>query len=129
ISKFTWELIAKNIVIVETPAKAKTINKYLGKDYLVKASIGHIKDLPSKKLGVDIDHDFEPTYEVIPDARKRNNKKIVAELKKAAKDADAVYLAADPEREGEAIRQHLAEEIVPKKPTKPASRVMRHEIP
>src|SRR5436190_6725259 len=120
--------MAKNLVIVESPAKAKTINKYLGKDYLVKASIGHIKDLPSKKLGVDIAHDFEPTYEVIPDARKRNNKKIVAELKKAAKDADTIYLAADPDREGEAICQHLAEEVVPKRPAKPAYRVMFNEI-
>src|SRR5881394_3137802 len=99
--------MAKNLVIVESPAKAKTINKYLGKDYLVKASIGHIKDLPSKKLGVDLAHDFEPTYEVIPDTRKRNNKKIVAELKKAAKDAEA---------------------IVPKRPAKPAYRMMFNEI-
>jgi DNA topoisomerase-1 len=120
--------MAKNLVIVESPAKAKTINKYLGKDYLVKASIGHIKDLPSKGLGVDIEHDFQPTYEVIPDSRKRNNKKIVAELKKAAKEADAVYLAADPDREGEAICQHLAEEIVPKRPAKPTYRVMFNEI-
>ncbi|HET6646172.1 MAG TPA: type I DNA topoisomerase [Pyrinomonadaceae bacterium] len=120
--------MAKNLVIVESPAKAKTINKYLGKDYLVKASIGHIKDLPSKGLGVDIDDDFKPTYEVIPDSRKRNNKRIVAELKKAAKDADAVYLAADPDREGEAICQHLAEEIVPKRPKKPTYRVMFNEI-
>ena len=80
--------MAKNLVIVESPAKAKTINKYLGKDYLVKASIGHIKDLPSKGLGVDIDDDFKPTYEVIPDSKKRNNKKIVSELKAAAKAAD-----------------------------------------
>jgi DNA topoisomerase-1 len=120
--------MAKNLVIVESPAKAKTINKYLGKDYLVKASIGHIKDLPSKGLGVDVDDDFRPTYEVIPDTRKRNNKKIVAELKKAAKEADAVYLAADPDREGEAICQHLAEEIVPKRPAKPTYRVMFNEI-
>src|SRR3982751_1106294 len=120
--------MAKNLVIVESPAKAKTINKYLGADFLVKASIGHIKDLPSKGLGVDIEHDFEPTYEVIPDTRKRNNKKIVAELKKAAKEAEAIYLAADPDREGEAICQHLAEEIVPKKPKKPAFRVMFNEI-
>jgi DNA topoisomerase-1 len=120
--------MAKNLVIVESPAKAKTINKYLGKDYLVKASIGHIKDLPSKGLGVDIEHNFQPTYEVIPDSRKRNNKKIVAELKKAAKEADAVYLAADPDREGEAICQHLAEEIVPKRPAKPTYRVMFNEI-
>src|SRR5207244_2283933 len=120
--------MAKNLVIVESPAKAKTINKYLGNDYLVKASIGHIKDLPSKGLGVDIEHDFKPTYEVIPDSRKRNNKKIVAELKQAAKQADAVYLAADPDREGEAICQHLFEEIVPKRPAKPAYRVMFNEI-
>src|SRR6186713_48054 len=120
--------MAKNLVIVESPAKAKTINKYLGKDYLVKASIGHIKDLPSKGLGVDVEDDFKPTYEVIPDSRKRNNKRIVAELKKAAKEADAVYLAADPDREGEAICQHLAEEIVPKRPAKPVFRVMFNEI-
>src|SRR5215510_12574655 len=120
--------MAKNLVIVESPAKAKTINKYLGKDYLVKASIGHIKDLPSKGLGVDVERNFEPTYELIPDSKKRNNKKIVAELKKAAKEAEAIYLAADPDREGEAICQHLAEEIVPKKPAKPAFRVMFNEI-
>ncbi|HKO99244.1 MAG TPA: type I DNA topoisomerase [Pyrinomonadaceae bacterium] len=120
--------MAKNLVIVESPAKAKTINKYLGSDYLVKASIGHIKDLPSKGLGVDIDDDFKPTYEVIPDTRKRNNKKIVAELKKAAKEADTIYFAADPDREGEAICQHLAEEIVPKRPAKPTFRVMFNEI-
>ena len=120
--------MAKNLVIVESPAKAKTINKYLGKDYVVKASIGHIKDLPSKGLGVDVDNNFEPTYELIPDSKKRNNKKIVAELKKAAKEADAIYLAADPDREGEAICQHLAEEIVPKRPAKPTHRVMFNEI-
>ncbi|MDT4968424.1 MAG: topoisomerase [Acidobacteriota bacterium] len=120
--------MAKNLVIVESPAKAKTINKYLGNDYQVMASIGHIKDLPSKGLGVDVEHDFEPTYEVIPDSKKRNNKKIVADLKKAAKEADTIYLAADPDREGEAICQHLAEEIVPKRPKKPSYRVMFNEI-
>src|SRR5256885_6782677 len=120
--------MAKNLVIVESPAKAKTINKYLGSDYLRKASLGHIKDLPSKGLGVDVEHDFEPTYEVIPDAKKRNNRKIVSDLKKAAREADAIYLAADPDREGEAICQHLAEEIVPKRPKKPTFRVMFNEI-
>ncbi len=120
--------MAKNLVIVESPAKAKTINKYLGKDYLVKASIGHIKDLPSKGLGVDVDDDFKPTYEVIPDSKKRNNKKIVSELKAAAKIADNIYFAADPDREGEAICQHLAEEIVPKRPAKATFRVMFNEI-
>src|ERR671939_305417 len=120
--------MAKNLVIVESPAKAKTINKYLGSDYRVMASIGHIKDLPSKGLGVDIEREFEPTYEVIPDSKKRNNRKIISELKRAAKEADAIYLAADPDREGEAICQHLAEEIVPKRPAKPAYRVMFNEI-
>src|SRR4030095_13451243 len=120
--------MAKNLVIVESPAKAKTINKYLGSDYKVLASIGHIKDLPSKGLGVDVERDFEPTYEVIPDTKKRNNRKIITELKKAAKEAEAIYLAADPDREGEAICQHLAEEIVPKRPAKPAYRVMLNEI-
>ncbi|HZH35259.1 MAG TPA: type I DNA topoisomerase, partial [Pyrinomonadaceae bacterium] len=120
--------MSKNLVIVESPAKAKTINKYLGKDYIVLASIGHIKDLPSKGLGVDVEHDFEPTYELIPDTKKRNNKRTVTELKKAAKESDAIYLAADPDREGEAICQHLAEEIVPKRPAKPVFRVMFNEI-
>ena len=120
--------MAKNLVVVESPAKAKTIGKYLGSDYRVMASIGHIKDLPSKGLGVDVQNDFEPTYEVIPDAKKRNNRKVISELKSAAKEAEAIYLAADPDREGEAICQHLAEEIVPKRPRKPHFRVMFNEI-
>ncbi|MDT5295373.1 MAG: topoisomerase, partial [Acidobacteriota bacterium] len=120
--------MAKNLVVVESPAKAKTIGKYLGPDYRVMASIGHIKDLPSKGLGVDVQNNFEPTYEVIPDTKKRNNRKVVAELKSAAREADAIYLAADPDREGEAICQHLAEEIVPKRPKKPHFRVMFNEI-
>jgi DNA topoisomerase-1 len=120
--------MGKNLVIVESPAKAKTINKYLGADFKVMASIGHIKDLPMKDLGVDIENNFEPHYEVIPDTRKRNNKKIVSELKKAAKESEAIFLAADPDREGEAICQHLAEEIVPKKGDKKVFRVMFNEI-
>jgi DNA topoisomerase-1 len=120
--------MSKNLVVVESPAKAKTIGKYLGPDYRVMASIGHIKDLPSKGLGVDVENNFEPTYEVIPDSKKRNNRKVVSELKAAAKAADAIFLAADPDREGEAICQHLAEEIVPKRPKKPAYRVMFNEI-
>src|SRR5256884_159064 len=104
--------MAKNLVVVESPAKAKTINKYLGKDFIVKASIGHIKDLPSKGLGVDVQNNFAPEYEIIPDTKKRNNKKIVADLKKTAKEVDTIYLAADPDREGEAICQHLAEAFV-----------------
>ncbi|MEO7658077.1 MAG: type I DNA topoisomerase, partial [Pyrinomonadaceae bacterium] len=120
--------MGKSLVIVESPAKAKTINKYLGSDFIVMASIGHIKDLPMKDLGVDVDNNFEPHYEVIPDTKKRNNKKVVSDLKKAAKTSDAIYLAADPDREGEAICQHLAEEIVPKKPVIPVFRVMFNEI-
>jgi DNA topoisomerase-1 len=115
--------MAKNLVIVESPAKAKTINKYLGSDYKVMASYGHIKDLPSKGLGVDVEHDFEPTYEVTDKAKKH-----VTELKKAARDAETIYLAADPDREGEAICMHLAEEVVPKRPKKPSFRVMFNEI-
>ncbi len=96
----------KTLVIVESPAKAKTIEKYLGKGYKVKASVGHIKDLPKSKLGVDIKKKFEPTYEVIP-----AKKKVIDELRKAASDADQIYLALDPDREGEAIAWHVAEEI------------------
>src|SRR5207245_6984727 len=120
--------MVKKLVVVESHAKTKTINKYLGKDFVVKASIGHIKDLPAKSLGVDVQNHFQPDYEIIPDSRKRNNKKIVADLKKTAKAVDAIYLSADPDREGEAICQHLAEEIVPRKPAKPTYRVMFNEI-
>src|SRR5215467_5070333 len=98
--------MAKALVIVESPAKAKTINRYLGKNYLVKASLGHIKDLPKKDLAVDVEHGFEPRYEVI-----EGKKKLIQELKAAAKKVDSVYLAADPDREGEAICYHLQEEI------------------
>src|SRR6516164_6654532 len=98
--------MAKALVIVESPAKAKTINKYLGKQYIVKASLGHIKDLPKKDLAVDIDRDFEPRYEVI-----EGKKKLISELKQTAKKVEDVYLAADPDREGEAICFHLQEEI------------------
>ena len=98
--------MAKNLVIVESPAKAKTIGKYLGKNFAVKASLGHVKDLPKKNLSVDVDHDFKPIYEVID-----GKKKLIAELKTAAKGADAIYLAADPDREGEAICFHLQEEL------------------
>jgi len=96
--------LAKSLVIVESPAKAKTVNHYLGKDYVVKASMGHVCDLPKKKLGVDVENDFRPTYEVIPE-----KKKTVAELKKAARESDRVILAADPDREGEAISWHLSQ--------------------
>jgi DNA topoisomerase-1 len=98
------------LVIVESPAKAKTIHKILGKEYAVKASIGHVKDLPEKNLGVDIDNEFQPMYVVIP-----GKEKVVRELKKASKEADQVFLAPDPDREGEAIAWHIASEISEKK--------------
>src|SRR5437868_5578961 len=98
--------MAKSLVIVESPAKAKTIGKYLGKQFVVKASLGHIKDLPKKDLAVDVEHDFEPRYEII-----EGKKKLITELKKAAKGVDSIYLAADPDREGEAICYHLQEEL------------------
>src|SRR5437763_1130769 len=94
----------KSLVIVESPAKANTINKYLGSDYVVKASLGHVKDLPKSKLGVDIENDFEPVYDVIP-----GKEKVIKELRTAAKTADRIFLADDPDREGEAICQHLKE--------------------
>ena len=116
--------MAKSLVIVESPAKAKTIGKYLGKQYIVKASLGHVKDLPKKDLAVDVERDFTPKYEVI-----EGKKKLIAELKQAAKGVDSVYLAADPDREGEAICWHLKEELEPKKSDKPSIfRVMFNEI-
>jgi DNA topoisomerase I len=113
--------MAKSLVIVESPAKARTISKYLGRNYTVKASVGHIKDLPKSKLGVDIEHDFAPHYSVIP-----AKAKVVKELRDAAKGADSIYLAADPDREGEAICQHLAEEL--NNDSKGIYRVLFHEI-
>jgi DNA topoisomerase-1 len=98
--------MVKALVIVESPAKAKTINKYLGKQYVVKASLGHIKDLPKRDLAVDVDHGFEPRYEII-----EGKKKLINELKQAARNVESVYLAADPDREGEAICHHLQEEL------------------
>jgi DNA topoisomerase-1 len=98
--------MAKSLVVVESPAKAKTINKYLGKGYTVIASMGHVRDLPKSKLGVDIEEGFEPSYEVIA-----SRKKVIKELKDAAKGADEIFIATDPDREGEAIGWHLAEEL------------------
>ncbi|MEC4676418.1 MAG: type I DNA topoisomerase, partial [Nitrospirota bacterium] len=93
-------------VIVESPAKSRTISKILGKDFTVKASVGHIRDLPGKEMGIDIENNFTPEYIVIP-----GKEKIIKELKKASKDADTIYIAPDPDREGEAIAWHIAEEI------------------
>jgi len=95
--------LLSNLIIVESPAKAKTIEKFLGKGYKVKASVGHVRDLPKSKLGVDIENNFEPNYITI-----RGKAGTVNELKKEAKKSDKVFLATDPDREGEAISWHLA---------------------
>ncbi len=115
--------MSKSLVIVESPTKAKTIGKYLGKQFVVMASLGHVKDLPKKNLSVDVDKNFEPHYEVI-----EGKKKLIAELKAAAKGADSVYLAADPDREGEAICYHLQEELNGAKKGPKFYRVMFNEI-
>lgn len=91
------------LVIVESPAKAKTIKKYLGGDYEVIASMGHVRDLPKARLCVDVKNDFKPKYAIL-----KGKEKLVSELKEAAEEADTVYLATDPDREGEAISWHLA---------------------
>jgi DNA topoisomerase-1 len=98
--------LSKGLVIVESPAKAKTIQKYLGKGFTVDASFGHVKDLPKSTLGVDVENDFETEYVVIP-----GKEKVLAKLKKLALSADTIYLAPDPDREGEAIAAHLADEL------------------
>ncbi len=113
--------MSKNLVIVESPAKAKTIGKFLGKDFVVKSSFGHIRDLPKKGMSVDIANNFTPVYEVSSD-----KKKVVSELKKAAKEADTVWLASDEDREGEAIAWHLAE-VLKLDPTQ-TKRIVFHEI-
>jgi DNA topoisomerase-1 len=113
--------MAKNLVIVESPAKAKTIEKFLGSDYQVESSYGHIADLPSKEIGVDVENGFKPKYEVSPD-----KKALVTKLKALAKKADMVWLASDEDREGEAISWHLSEELkLVKEKTK---RIVFHEI-
>ena len=113
--------MAKNLVIVESPAKARTLLKILGGSYNLKASLGHVRDLPKSDLGVDVENGFAPRY-VVPKAKN----KLVNELKKAVKSASTVYLATDPDREGEAIAWHLAEVI--KADSKPCRRVVFHEI-
>jgi len=95
--------VAKYLVIVESPAKVKTVKKYLGANYEVAASMGHVRDLPKSRLGIDVEHDFEPKYITI-----RGKGELLASLRKAAKKADKVYLATDPDREGEAISWHLS---------------------
>src|SRR5687768_8490381 len=99
-----------SLVIVESPAKAKTIGKYLGRGYRVRATVGHIMDLPEKKLGIDVDNGFEAELVPIP-----GKEKTIADLKSAAKTAKEVFIATDPDREGEAIAHHVAEQIRPKR--------------
>ena len=112
--------MSKNLVIVESPAKAKTIEKFLGADYVVKSSIGHIRDLPKKDMGVNIENDFQPTYAISAD-----KKKVVADLKKSAKTAEKIYLATDEDREGEAIAWHLQQALSLAEDT---PRIVFHEI-
>src|SRR5882672_3105116 len=114
-------MAAKNLVIVESPAKAKTLGKYLGSDFQVKASVGHIVDLPKSKLGVDIKKNFTPDFHVI-----QSKKKIIDDLKKAAKGKENIYLASDPDREGEAIAWHIADQVA--KNHKRVHRVLINEI-
>src|SRR3954452_1034816 len=112
--------MARNLVIVESPAKAKTINKFIGKDYIVKASVGHVRDLPKSELGVD-EETFEPKYEIL-----EGKEKVVSELKAAAKKAETIYIASDPDREGEAIGWHVMSLLGTD--SKKVRRVLFHEI-
>src|ERR1043165_9433258 len=117
-------IMTKALVVVESPSKAKTINKYLGTDFKVLASVGHVKDLPKKGIGIDFDNNFEPTYEVIP-----GKEKVIRELKAAAKGVDTIYVATDPDREGEAIGWHIKEELEGRgKSKKTVRRVLFNEI-
>jgi DNA topoisomerase I len=111
-----------SLVIVESPAKAKTIGKYLGRGYRVRATIGHVRDLPQKKLGIDVEKNFEPEYVTI-----EGKEKTLADIKSASKDAEAVFIATDPDREGEAIGFHVAQ-VVKRKGGAPVRRVLFHEI-
>ncbi len=112
--------MGKSLVIVESPAKAKTINKFLGPNYIVKPTGGHIIDLPEKEFGIDIDNGFTPSYKVI-----KGKSKILNDLKKAAKEVESVLLATDPDREGEAIAWHVANHIVGKNQPSRSVRALR----
>jgi len=113
--------MAKSLIIVESPTKAKTVTKYLGRGYTVMASVGHVKDLPTSKLGVDIEHDFEPQYVTI-----KGKSKVLADIKKKAEGVDKIFLAPDPDREGEAIAWHIEQELLGKsKKKKKAGNIFR----
>src|ERR1700688_3077393 len=100
--------MAKALIIVESPTKIKTLKKFLGSGYTFESSLGHIRDLPSKGFGIDVENDFEPDYQILED-----KKDVIQRLKKAAQGADIVYLAPDPDREGEAIAWHIASILPP----------------
>jgi DNA topoisomerase-1 len=117
------EKMARSLVIVESPAKARTIHKFLGRGYEVKASMGHVKDLPKRELGVDVENGFEPKYIVI-----RGKGKVLQDIKKAARNADHIYLAPDFDREGEAIAAHLAEYLGENGGSKTVQRILFNEI-
>jgi DNA topoisomerase-1 len=112
--------MAKSLIIVESPTKAKTVTKYLGRGYTVMASVGHVKDLPTSKLGVDLEHDFEPQYVTI-----KGKSKVLAEIKKKAEEADKIFLAPDPDREGEAIAWHIEQELLGKSKKKKSGKIFR----
>ena len=101
--------MGKSLIIVESPAKIKTLKKFLDSSFLIESSIGHIRDLPEKEFGIDVEHDFTPKYVVMPE-----KEQVIANLKKAAKQCDTVYLSPDPDREGEAIAWHISEILPPK---------------
>ncbi|SVB80926.1 uncharacterized protein METZ01_LOCUS233780, partial [marine metagenome] len=109
-----------NLIIVESPSKAKTLKRFLGNDYQIEASVGHVRDLPKSDLGVDVDNGFKPTY-----VASKDKSKVITQLKKLLKNASTLYLATDPDREGEAIAWHLMELLDPKIPVK---RLAFHEI-
>src|SRR4030042_5014127 len=115
--------MTKKLVIVESPAKARTLSKILSSDYVIKASMGHVRDLPKGALGIDIENDFAPKYVLISQKRKT-----IRELKESADNASAIYLATDPDREGEAISWHLIEAAKLNKDKVPIHRVAFHEI-
>ena len=115
--------MAKNLVIVESPAKAKTINKLLGGEYVVKASMGHVRDLPERSLGVDVEKGFAPQYVPI-----KGRAKILSELQAIAAKSEKIFLAPDPDREGEAIAWHLREALKAKSPLEKFCRVTYNEI-
>ena len=114
--------MSKSLLVVESPTKMKTLSKFLGKDYIIRATYGHIKDLPKSKMGVDVENGFAPNFTVV-----KGKAKIVADIKKASKEADRVFIGSDPDREGEAIAFHVAEEIAKGKGA-PVQRVLFNEI-